>query len=88
MTILKVMDKPCNQCLFTENKIVSDKRQIDIIQGCVQNGTHFECHKATIAGTNHVCRNYYDKRGQHSQMIRIAERMGAVEFSNPENQDE
>jgi hypothetical protein len=81
--MLKVMDKPCNQCLFTENKVVSDSRRSEIIQNTVSSGGFFECHKATIAGSEHCCRNFYDRIGDKSQIVRVAKRLNCVEFSNP-----
>lgn len=81
---MKVMKRKCDQCLFTKNKIVSDKRKQDIIQSTVAKQGFFECHKATIAGEKHCCRGYFDQLGHTSQMVRIAGRLGTIEFSLPE----
>lgn len=80
---MKVMTKPCDQCLFTENRVVSAERRNEIIQNAVSEQGYFECHKATIAGTNHCCHNFYKRLGQHSQLVRIAQRFNMVEFSEP-----
>jgi hypothetical protein len=81
--MLKVMKTPCNQCLFTNNKIVSDERRMQILQEITINQQFFTCHKATMTGTDHCCKNFYDKLGYTSQTIRTAQRLNMVEFSLP-----
>lgn len=76
--MLEVKKKCCNQCLFSKNKIVSDERKKEIITGCLQEDSHFVCHKATIENKEVVCRGFYEKHT--SQMIRISQRLGAVKF--------
>lgn len=79
--MLKICKKPCNQCLFSDNKIVGDKRKAEIIRDCLSKDTHFECHKGTIKGEQIVCRGWFDR--YTSQMIRIAGRLNAIEFVKP-----
>lgn len=78
--MLEVCEKQCDQCLFSENKIVSDARRKSLLSEIKREQSMFECHKATIAGKNTCCKGFYDSMGHHSQMIRIAERLGAVKF--------
>ena len=78
--MFKVYDKPCDQCLISSNAIVDNDRRTEIIQGCIRKQTHFICHKASIEGEDVCCKTFYDKLGQHSQMIRIAERLNMVEI--------
>lgn len=80
------MKKQCDQCLFTDNKIVSNERRKDLIKEITSKQSYFECHKASIAGQNHCCRGYYDQLGHHSQQIRIAERLGCVAFEDLDEQ--
>jgi hypothetical protein len=75
-----VCEKQCDQCLFSNNKIVSDKRKANLLREIAQEQSYFNCHKATIAGKSTCCRGFYDSLGYRSQMIRIAERLGAVRF--------
>ncbi|MCP1558590.1 UNVERIFIED_ORG: hypothetical protein M2438_002676 [Methylobacterium sp. SuP10 SLI 274] len=75
----KVMSERCNECLFGENKIVSNKRRAEILRGLRQKDSHFICHKASIAGVEIACRGDWDQNGC-GQMGRIAERLRAVEF--------
>lgn len=62
----KVCSHRCDQCLFSPNKIVSNARKREIIKECLLSGAYFICHKATIAG-------------EETCLIRIAERLGAIE---------
>jgi len=78
--MLKVFNQCCKNCLLSKDSIVSPNRRKEIITGCVKDQSYFVCHKATQEGKDIVCRTYFDKLGQHSQMIRIAERLGMIEF--------
>lgn len=78
--MFEVCEKQCDQCLFSKNKIVSDKRRTQLLQEIAQEQSYFECHKATIAGKKTCCRGFYDRLGYRSQMVRIAGRLGAVKF--------
>lgn len=78
--MLKVYNQCCKNCLLSPDAIVSPSRVKDIIQGCVKKQTHFQCHKATMRGEDVLCKTFFDKLGQHSQMVRIAERLNMVEF--------
>ena len=72
--MFKVKKECCEECLFSENKIVSSKRKADILRGCMQDDTHFICHKSEDV----CCKGFYDR--VDSQMIRIAQRLNMVEF--------
>jgi hypothetical protein len=76
---LKVCSGQCDQCLFSPNKIVSTNRKRDIINTCLAEDTYFVCHKATIAGEEVVCRGWYDTYGSCTNLIRIAQRLHAVQ---------
>jgi hypothetical protein len=77
--MLKVCSGQCDQCLFSESRIVPMKRVKDIIQECSRDQTHFMCHKESDV----VCGGFYKQLGHVSQNIRIAERLGCVEFVAP-----
>lgn len=77
----KVCNEPCNQCLFSKDKIVSNERRKQILDECKREDTHFICHKATIEGKEVCCRTFYDTRD--TNLIRIAQRLNMVEFVNP-----
>lgn len=77
--MFKVMEERCNQCLFSENRIVSKERMVDIVKECRKKGNYFICHKASIAGDQQVCcRGFYDT--QDTQTIQIADRLGVTQF--------
>lgn len=73
---LKVYKECCKNCLLSKNRIVSSKRAKEIVLTCAKEQTHFICHKTD----NVVCKSFYDKLGHVSQMIKIAQRLNAVEF--------
>lgn len=75
---LDVMKDKCDECLFSDNRIVRPGRMADIINECRKADVHFICHKATLKNTEAVCRGFYDT--QTSQGIRIAERLSLVRF--------
>lgn len=83
--MLEVCEKQCDQCLFSNNKIVSDSRKKSLLKKIIKEQSMFECHKATIAGKNTCCKGFYDQLGFHSQMIRIADRIGAIKFVEVES---
>ena len=76
--MLQVTKKCCGQCLFGKNKIVSDKRKQQLLNDIERKDTHFICHKATIKNKEVVCRGFYENKT--SNMIRISQRLGMVEF--------
>ena len=77
---MKVFKECCKNCLLSPNKIVSGEAAKDIVQNCVQKQTHFICHKASMNGEEITCKNFFDRLGHHSQMVRIAERLNVVRF--------
>jgi hypothetical protein len=78
--MLKVYSNCCKNCLLSKDRIVSSKRAKDILKGCVKNQTYFVCHKASMNGENIVCKSFFDKLGHNSQLIRIAERLNAIQL--------
>lgn len=80
-TTFQVCETKCNQCLFSDNRIVSKARMKDIIATARKNDSHFICHKHTIAdrASQVMCRGWYETQPP-SQMLRIAERLNVVEF--------
>ncbi len=78
---LKVFKECCKNCLISEDRIVSPKRAKEIITDCAIKQTHFICHKATMNGDEEVvCKKFFDTIGFKSQMVRIAQRLNALEF--------
>lgn len=77
----KVCATPCNQCLFSVNKIVSDKRKVQILAACQKEQTHFVCHKGTIAGENIVCNGFY--RHHSSPYLDLMKAVGSIDMVDP-----
>lgn len=82
----KVASRACGQCLFGPNKIVSDERKDEVLEECENEDTYFVCHKSTIRDPNEgmCCRGFYEAHPGTGQMLRIAERLGAVVFADPD----
>jgi len=76
----KVMSKQCDQCLFSKNKIVSDARMRQVLKECARTDTHFVCHKSSMVKGTACCRGFYDRDPDASNLMRIAGKLGAVEF--------
>jgi hypothetical protein len=72
--MLKVKKNRCKECLFGSKKIVSDERKHGILADCLNNDTHFNCHKSDDV----CCKGFYDSHD--SALIRISERLGGVDF--------
>jgi hypothetical protein len=84
---LKVFKECCQNCLLSNDRIVSPKKAKEILDGCAKEQSFFVCHKATMDGGKQiVCKNFYDKLGHVSQQVRIAERLGVVEFVEQKDQ--
>lgn len=76
----QVQKEKCDQCLFTENRIVSVERMMEILDGCEEEDKHFICHKSSIKdGGNVCCRGFYDRDPNRTNLMRIAHRLGVVE---------
>lgn len=74
--MFKVMQERCDQCLFSKNKIVSAARKREVLAECARTDSHFICHKTKGV----CCRGFYDRDPGASNLMRIAGRLGAVEF--------
>ena len=59
--LLRVVSKQCDQCLFSKNKIVSDKRKADLLAKCKQEDTLFYCHKFSTRDEEVCCRGFFDR---------------------------
>jgi hypothetical protein len=77
-SILRVMNKPCDECLYSNKKIVSDKRRDQLVALCAAEGTHFVCHKASDAGEDVMCRGHWDRTKNDTLRNRLAQALGVV----------
>lgn len=80
--MFKVMEKQCDQCLFTKDRIVPAARAKQLLKDCTRDDTHFICHKASLEGKEACCRTFYDTRS--TNLIRISQRLGMVKFVTDE----
>ena len=85
--MLKVYQECCNNCLLSKDRIVSPKIAKDLLKEIEEKQSYFVCHKASMKGEEIVCKNFFDNLGHQSQMIRIAERLNAVQFVEQKNNE-
>ena len=78
--MFKVQKKKCDQCLFTANKIVDDKRKREILIETKQSDSFFICHKATLENDKVCCRGFWDKHKHDFNLGRIAQRLNCVQM--------
>src|SRR6476620_11426729 len=71
--LLRVMSKRCDQCLYTEARVVSEERAEQIMRDCERRDRYFLCHKGTEPT---VCRGFFDS-GVNT-LCRVARAMDAV----------
>lgn len=88
---LLICHKPCDQCLFSKNKIVSDGTKGLVLEDCERNDKPFNCHKHTIRADavrgveraeakRTYCHGYWTRfRGAHL-LFRLADHLGLVRF--------
>ena len=58
--VFQVVSDRCSECLFTNNKIVSDPRKAAIINQALANNSYFTCHLSTLVGVDLCCRGFFD----------------------------
>jgi hypothetical protein len=78
--MFKIQRERCNQCLFSKNKIVSDKRRKQLIQDCAKTDNHFICHKGTLRGVEVCCAGFHEAFPTVGQLHRIAVGLKCVEL--------
>ena len=78
--MLKVFNNPCNNCLFSKNRLVSPARFKEIIEECKREQNFFVCHVATLQQKEIACNAFYNKMGDVSQLIRLAKLLDTIEF--------
>lgn len=75
---LTLQKKRCDQCLFSQAKVVSDERRDQIIEDCLKRDHFFVCHKGSIKGLNIVCRGFWDKHKTDVWPLRLAVLVGGL----------
>jgi hypothetical protein len=85
MNPLLICDKLCDQCLYSKNKIVSDKRKEEILTELENTSDYFICHKASVVDKKVMCRGYYEANKHTSLLINLGEDLKLNEFVNVNN---
>lgn len=82
MNRLEVCERRCNQCLFSDNRVVDEDAVPDIIAGALKKDTWFTCHKGSLSTPPRdlVCRGFYDKYKTDTRALRLAVYLKIVDF--------
>lgn len=85
MQVPQIAHKRCNQCLFSDNRIVSAERAAAILEECVEEDKFFICHKATLRDSEAqvCCRGFFDAHPGVGAPLRLAIRLGVADFVDP-----
>lgn len=78
--MFEVTKERCGECLFSPNKIVSDKRRAQVLRECKREDRHFICHKATLQDREVCCAGFHEAFPHVGNLHRIAGRMGWVKL--------
>jgi hypothetical protein len=70
----------CAECLTTPSRIVSGARAAEVIADVRASGTHFICHKGSIAGVNLHCRGVHDRFPSRAYRFALAMGIPVVEL--------
>jgi len=94
---LQVLKEQCPTCIFRPGNQMALKRGrvASMVRECVATQSYIPCHETMTVKPGYededepemdgpVCRGFYDAHGEVSQMVRIAGRLGALEFVDPE----
>jgi hypothetical protein len=71
----RVCAQRCDQCLFSPDKIVGERRKKQVLKESRANQAYFICHKESIRGTEGCCRGFFDSYGWDIQLYQIASRL-------------
>lgn len=83
-TEFKVCAHQCNECLFSANRVVSQRRAKQIVTDCLKNDDWFVCHKFSILGLRVCCRGFWDRHKRDVYPLRLAQMfISTVQFVVP-----
>jgi hypothetical protein len=76
--MFNVYNQPCQNCLFSKDRIVSLERAKTIVAECLEAQTHFICHKSEDGEV--CCHRFYKKFKNKIAKLQIFERLNMVVF--------
>jgi len=80
ISTLQVLNNRSDECLFSPNPIVSQKRKELIIEQTLDQDRYFTSHKAMIASRDLCCRVFFDIHKYDSLVTPLAIQLNLVEF--------
>lgn len=90
--MLKVYDKPCKNCLFSDDRIVPEEQVKEIIEGCnnPKNNkyhTHFTCHKASFKNEDVCCNIFFKKFKETNEKLQLVVQLNYFQFVPQDNEE-
>lgn len=83
-SVFKVRTKRCDECLFSDNKVVDDERKAAVLQECEREDTYFICHKHNDEGV--CCRGFWDEKPMSTLVMRLAVLWNRVRWVGKEDE--
>lgn len=81
---LLIAEAPCDECLLSKNRLVSEPRKRQILKECYEKGTYFICHKATLKGRAVICHSFAKSTdGAGNVAIRVAQFFRLIRYVDP-----
>lgn len=77
---LRVLDRRCDECLYSKRKVVCDARRDEVLALCARTERGFGCHKANAKGHDVMCRGHWDETKDHTMLNRLAQQLNVVRF--------
>ena len=72
--MFRVKTQQCNQCLFSDNKIVNDARKEEVLRTTLKKDSFFVCHKTDDV----CCKGYWDSHKNDFTVGQIAQRLNLI----------
>lgn len=69
-SVFTVRRKRCDECLFSDNKVVRDGRKAIVLHECERDDTYFICHKHSDEGV--CCRGFWDELPKRTLAMKLA----------------
>lgn len=83
----KILSTQCQNCLMTGDRIVSPEAAGQILKSCLEDGTYFICHRASMGdlgphNTETMCKGFYDQYPQLYKLLADLKLITWIELKN------
>ena len=77
---MKIRKKLCKNCLFSDNRLVSEDAAQRIIDETLEKDSFFICHESSIESGQVCCKGFFDNHKNDSLQTRLALMLNIFEF--------